>query len=240
MLKTPQRRTTFGSCDVEKVHAVVARSTFRSQNVKNTRVSDHFWRFRCRKSARRQDQPWQLLVELCGSAIWMLMGTSQSPQFGAKPPCLPPAEDHEPESGTIQGQEQGEGQDVCGAEEGVTTGQAESSPSPNWMLQRLAHLTLENPGNLCFANAATLAVMWTTLSTHTWQLPYWGEQCLALQGLLARNHDLCINLHNTEWFQHIVRCWGERDPNFVPISLSKTQLSMLPCGFQCCTPLRLT
>ena len=51
--KTPQRRTTFGSCDVEKVHAVVARSTFPSQNVKNTRGSDHFWRFRCRKSARR-------------------------------------------------------------------------------------------------------------------------------------------------------------------------------------------
>ena len=43
-------RTTFGSCDVEKVHAVVARSTFRSQNVQNTRGSDHFWRFRCRKS----------------------------------------------------------------------------------------------------------------------------------------------------------------------------------------------
>ena len=31
MYKTPQLRTTFGSCDVEKVHAVVARSTFRSQ-----------------------------------------------------------------------------------------------------------------------------------------------------------------------------------------------------------------
>ena len=39
--------TTFGSCDVEKVHAVVARSTFRSQHVKNTRGSDHFWTFRC-------------------------------------------------------------------------------------------------------------------------------------------------------------------------------------------------
>ena len=48
MLKTPHVRPTFGSCDVEKVHAVVARSTFRSQNVKNTRGSDHFWRFRCR------------------------------------------------------------------------------------------------------------------------------------------------------------------------------------------------
>ena len=34
MRKAPQCRTTFGSCDVEKVHAVVARSTFRSQNVK--------------------------------------------------------------------------------------------------------------------------------------------------------------------------------------------------------------
>ena len=53
MYKTPQRRTTFGSCDVEKVHAVVARSTFRSQNVQNTTCSRHFWRFRCRKSARR-------------------------------------------------------------------------------------------------------------------------------------------------------------------------------------------
>ena len=53
MYKTPHVRATFGGSDVEKVHAVVARSTFRSQNVKNTRVSDHFWRFRCRKSARR-------------------------------------------------------------------------------------------------------------------------------------------------------------------------------------------
>ena len=48
MLKTPGVRTTFGGSDVETVHAVVARRTFRSQNVKNTRGSDHFWRFRCR------------------------------------------------------------------------------------------------------------------------------------------------------------------------------------------------
>ena len=53
MYKTPQCRTTLGSCDVEKVHAVVARSTFRSQNVQNTPASDHFWKLRCRKSARR-------------------------------------------------------------------------------------------------------------------------------------------------------------------------------------------
>ena len=53
MYKAYQLRTTFGSWDVEKVHAVVARSTFRSQNVQNTPGSDHFWKLKCRKSARR-------------------------------------------------------------------------------------------------------------------------------------------------------------------------------------------
>ena len=53
MYKTHQLRTTFGSCDVEKVHAVVARITFSSQNVQNTPGPDHFWKLRCRKSARR-------------------------------------------------------------------------------------------------------------------------------------------------------------------------------------------
>ena len=53
MYKTHHCRTTFGSCNVEKVHAVVARSTFSSQNVQNTPAPDHFWQLRCRKSARR-------------------------------------------------------------------------------------------------------------------------------------------------------------------------------------------
>ena len=42
MYKTHHVWTTFGSWDVEKVHAVVARSTFRSQNVKNTGVRATF------------------------------------------------------------------------------------------------------------------------------------------------------------------------------------------------------
>ena len=50
MYKAPQLRSTFRSCDVEKVNDVVARSTFRSQN---TPCSDHLWKLRCRKSARR-------------------------------------------------------------------------------------------------------------------------------------------------------------------------------------------
>ena len=53
MYKTPHVRATFGGSDVEKVHAVVARSTFPSQNVQSTACSRHFWRFGCWKSARR-------------------------------------------------------------------------------------------------------------------------------------------------------------------------------------------
>ena len=52
MYKALQLGSTFGSCDAGKVHAVVARSTFPSQNAQNTPCSDHFWKLRCRKSAR--------------------------------------------------------------------------------------------------------------------------------------------------------------------------------------------
>ena len=53
MYNTPQLRSTFRSWAVEKVHAVVAQSTFPSKNAQNTPWSDHFWKLGCRKSARR-------------------------------------------------------------------------------------------------------------------------------------------------------------------------------------------
>ena len=37
----------------EKMHSVVARRTFRSQDVQATPTSEHFWKLRCRKSTRR-------------------------------------------------------------------------------------------------------------------------------------------------------------------------------------------
>ena len=47
-VKSAKSRATVGSWDVEKVHAVVARSTFRSQKCKKLRGTEHFWTFRCR------------------------------------------------------------------------------------------------------------------------------------------------------------------------------------------------
>ena len=52
MQKAHHSQTTFGSWDVEKVHAVVA-STFPSQNAQSIKCTDHFWKLRCRKSLCR-------------------------------------------------------------------------------------------------------------------------------------------------------------------------------------------
>ena len=52
-LKTPHVWSTFGSWDVEKVHGLVAQSTFANKKGKNTSRSEHFWQLGCRKSARR-------------------------------------------------------------------------------------------------------------------------------------------------------------------------------------------
>ena len=55
---THHAQTTFGNRDVEKVHAVVARSTFRSQNVQSPSQNpfcegSSLQKLRCRNSARR-------------------------------------------------------------------------------------------------------------------------------------------------------------------------------------------
>ena len=49
MYKSHHSWTTFGSCDVEKVHAVVARRTIRVELLKAPGVLDHFLAIRCRK-----------------------------------------------------------------------------------------------------------------------------------------------------------------------------------------------
>ena len=54
MYKAHHVRTTFESLDVEKVHAVVAQSTFASQNVQNTPWSDHFGSWHVEKNACRR------------------------------------------------------------------------------------------------------------------------------------------------------------------------------------------
>ena len=84
MYKTPGSRSTFGSWDVEKVHAVVARSTFRSQNVQSTPFSDHFRKLRCRKSARRCGAK-----HICKSKCTKHLGLGALLEVGMSKKCTP-------------------------------------------------------------------------------------------------------------------------------------------------------
>ena len=52
LAKAPGAETS-GEMRDEKLHAVVARSRFRSEKAQSTSGSDHFWKLRCWKSARR-------------------------------------------------------------------------------------------------------------------------------------------------------------------------------------------
>ena len=76
--------STFGSWDVEKVHAVVARSTFRIQNVQNTSASAHFWKLRCRKSARRSGPKHMSMSKVEKTVVWSTFGRSDTVSRGRR------------------------------------------------------------------------------------------------------------------------------------------------------------
>ena len=52
-VKIWQLWSSFRSWDDEKLHSVVERSTFSSKNAHITAGPGHFWKLRCRRSARR-------------------------------------------------------------------------------------------------------------------------------------------------------------------------------------------
>ena len=66
----------------------MARSTFRSQNVQNTPLSDHFWKERCRKSARRcgakHISKWKCTKHRGSGHFWKLRCRKSARRCGAK------------------------------------------------------------------------------------------------------------------------------------------------------------
>ena len=80
------------------------------------------------------------------------------------------------------------------------------------LLTHVAFLTLENPGNICFANAAVTTFMWTTLSLDPCDFNYWGKQRHQLTSFLLANYATHANLMEQDWFQDTLRCWGQQDP----------------------------
>ena len=68
----------------EKLHAVVARSTFPSQNVQSTPASDHFWKLRCRKSARSTFRSQNVKSTPASDHFWKLRCRKSARRCGAK------------------------------------------------------------------------------------------------------------------------------------------------------------
>jgi len=70
----------------EKLHAVVARSTctFPSQNVQSTPGPDHFWKLRCRKSARRCGAKQKCKNVRVSEHVWKLRCRKSARRCGAK------------------------------------------------------------------------------------------------------------------------------------------------------------
>ena len=73
-----------GQMKDEKLHAVVARSTCPSQNVQSTPFSDHFWKFRCRKSARRCGAKHISKPQVSKTRCWKLRCRKSARRCGAK------------------------------------------------------------------------------------------------------------------------------------------------------------
>ena len=88
MYKARRVRSTFGSCDVQKVHDVAARSTFRSQSVQSTPCSEHFWKLRCSKRhavvARSTFRSQSVQSTLASEHFWKLRCSKSALRFGAK------------------------------------------------------------------------------------------------------------------------------------------------------------
>ena len=126
--------------------------------------------------------------------------------------------------GTSKGKGKGEiqDQDETGSQRGeVTTIPALTNADMKFLQRHVAFLTLENPGNFCFANAAVLSFLWTTLSLQTCDFQNWGTQRTILTQFLLGHYSTHANLGEESWFQHIMRCWGRSDPEVDIDSLSQ-------------------
>ena len=133
--------------------------------------------------------------------------------FGIQLAARPPAS--EPDSWQGQGQEQRQTTEG-GQSRGLSTTLAPGPCDPRILLKRLSRLILDNPGNLCFANATVYALLWTSLSCSPWQSDFWGEQRHMLQAFLEHASEKCSTICTEEWFLQILRCWGTLDPQAEP------------------------
>ena len=116
---------------------------------------------------------------------------------------------------TSDTERQGEGQDEVQTNEAGGTGILMPDLTNQDMRHLLTHvalLVLENPGSLCFANAAVTTFLWTSMSLDQCDFCNWGTQRQQLTQFLLASYATPTNLCDHVWFQETMRCWGNQNP----------------------------
>ena len=116
-----------------------------------------------------------------------LLGTSSRDQHGSL-------------QGTGKGQVQEQAGERADPEEGDLT--------QDQLMAIVSHMTLANPSNWCFGNAAVYSLLWTVLSLVCFTPSFWGTQCNLLMDFLTRAKDQMCNLSHEQFFREILHCWG--------------------------------
>ena len=129
-----------------------------------------------------------------------------------------PAEGH---TGSTERDGQGErkGQDQA-PDSPAKTGGAGELTKPE-IVTILANMVLENPNNLCYANAALYALVWTLVTLNQYHTSLWGTQCQDIMIFLASTRDRPGNLVRASFYQHLLRCMGDTEINLRSGSISQ-------------------
>ena len=139
---------------------------------------------------RSQSQETQLAPELFGH------------QLGAKP-----------RTEATEGPREGEDEDQIDENDSSQTRALNLSQAQ--LVDIVAKMSLANPSNWCFCNAAVYSLCWTLLSLHTYEPAFWGTQRNDIMTFLhAADSNLC-SLATHKFFRDIMRCW-ERDETGMP------------------------
>ena len=134
------------------------------------------------------------------------------------PSCLPEGPHTDTECsgsavGTVHGfaasEDQGQGQRQ--ADEAGTMTMPSITTSSSHMLDCLAHGSLANPDNWCFANSAVLAVLWSFLSLSIFDVAFWGDSGQQICRFISRLSSTPSNLTYEHWFSNLLQSWGRPD-----------------------------
>ena len=114
----------------------------------------------------------------------------------------------EPGGKAQQGQGQGEGQEQDRAAAAAHQEGDDLILSRTQIITILLALVLENPNNLCYANAALFALVWTMISMNQYHSALWGDCRSDLMHFLCSASDGTGNLIRADFYDQILRSLG--------------------------------